>query len=92
MTVADGRTGNRVQSRPAPHDPQAVTRGPDLTPEQTRELRARQKARNRVMLVVLLGLVALFFAITLSRMSQIGDPREWSRPGGLAPVPTAPSR
>lgn len=46
MTVADGRMGNRVQSRPAPHDPQAVTRGPDLTPEQTRELRARQKART----------------------------------------------
>jgi hypothetical protein len=73
-------------------DPQAVVRGPDLTPAETRMLRARQRLRNRVMLVVLLGLVVLFFAITISRMSQVQDPREWSRPGGIAPVQTAPSR
>lgn len=90
MTMAGDRPLGAPHGR-AP-DPQAAIRGPDLTPAQTEELRARQRARNRVMLVVLLGLVALFFAITVSRMSQVQDPREWSRPGGIAPAPTAPSR
>jgi hypothetical protein len=90
MEMADERpTAAAPRLRP---DPQAAYRGPDLTRAQTEELRARQRVRNRVMLVVLLGLVALFFAVTISRMSQVQDPREWSRPGGIAPVPTAPSR
>jgi hypothetical protein len=77
-------------------DPQAVRRGPDLTPEQTAALRARQKSRNRVMLALLVGLVALFFALTISRMSQVSDPQALSRPGALGPagghaVPPMPS-
>jgi hypothetical protein len=90
MAMAGDRPLGAARGRA--EDPQAVVRAPDLTPVQTQELRARQKVRNRVMLVVLLGLVALFFAITISRMSQVQDPREWSRPGGIAPVQTAPSR
>ncbi len=83
--------------RPGPVDPQAVTRGPDLTPDQTAALRARQKSRNRAMLAVLLGLVALFFALTISRMSQVSDPQALTRPGALGPaggipLTTAPSR
>ncbi len=83
--------------KPAPHgvDPQAVHRLPDLTVEQTAALRARQRTRNRAMLVVLLGLVVLFFALTISRMSQVENPQTWSRPGGIAPnapAQTAPSR
>jgi len=84
--------GQGVAARPGRRDPQAVTRGPDLTPGQSAELRARQRLRNRATLVVLIGLVALFFAITISRISQVKDPQGWSRPGALAPVPTAPSR
>ncbi len=95
-TAADeGAIGKaRRPARQAP-DPQAVHRLPDLTPEQSEALRARQKLRNRAMLVVLLSLVALFFALTISRMSQVEDPQSWSRPGAVAPAipaPTAPSR
>lgn len=80
-----------------PADPQAVIRGPDLTAEQTAALRARQKSRNRLMLAVLVGLVVLFFALTISRMSQVNDPQALSRPGALGPAggmpfTTAPSR
>ncbi len=87
----------RRPARPAAKDPQAVTRGPDLTAEQTVALRARQKSRNRAMLIVLIGLVALFFALTISRMSQVSDPQALSRPGALGPAggmpsATAPSR
>jgi hypothetical protein len=67
-------------------DPQAVRRGPDLTREQTAALRARQKSRNRVMLTLLLGLVVLFFALTISRMSQVSDPQALTRPGALGPA------
>lgn len=86
----------RRPARPA-LDPQAVTRGPDLTAEQTAALRARQKSRNRAMLIVLLGLVALFFALTISRMAQVSDPQALTRPGALGPAggmpfTTAPSR
>ena len=85
------------KQRPGPVDPQAVTRGPDLTAEQTAALRARQKSRNRLMLAVLLGLVVLFFALTISRMSQVSDPQALTRPGALGPAgglpfTTAPSR
>jgi hypothetical protein len=91
-----GMAVEQQRMRPA-SDPQAVRRGPDLTAEQTAALRARQKSRNRAMLAVLLALVALFFALTISRMSQVENPQALSRPGGLSPsggVPftTAPSR
>ncbi|WP_291298356.1 hypothetical protein [Elioraea sp.] len=69
-----------------PADPQAARRGPDLTREQTATLRARQKSRNRVMLAVLLGLIVLFFALTISRMSQVSDPQALTRPGALGPA------
>jgi hypothetical protein len=78
-------------------DPQAIVRGPDLTADQTAELRARQKSRNRLVLAVLLGLVVLFFALTISRMSQMSDPQAMTRPGALGPaggipLTTVPSR
>jgi hypothetical protein len=49
------------------------------------------------MLIVLVGLVALFFALTISRMSQVNDPQALTRPGALGPaggipLTTAPSR
>jgi len=85
------------RQRPGPVDPQAIVRGPDLTADQTAELRARQKSRNRLVLAVLLGLVVLFFALTISRMSQMSDPQAMTRPGALGPaggipLTTAPSR
>lgn len=100
MGMATDRIATRQQARrqrPGAVDPQAVVRGPDLTLEQTAALRARQKSRNRLMLAVLLGLVVLFFALTISRMSQVSDPQALSRPGALGPaggIPstTAPSR
>jgi len=85
--VADQHTG---AARRGPADPQAAHRGPDLTPEQTALLRARQKSRNRAMLIALVALVALFFAIAVGRLSQMENPETWSRPGSLAPVPPAP--
>ncbi|MCU0987950.1 MAG: hypothetical protein MUC89_24035 [Acetobacteraceae bacterium] len=100
MGMATDRIATQQQARrprPGPADPQAVVRGPDLTVEQTAALRARQKSRNRLMLAVLLGLVVLFFALTISRMSQVSDPQALSRPGALGPaggipLTTAPSR
>jgi hypothetical protein len=37
------------------------------------------------MFLVLLGLVGLFYALTISRLSEVGDPQQWSRPGAIAP-------
>lgn len=67
------------------HDPQAVGDPESLSREQSDALARRRRARNRAMLVVLLGLVALFYALTMSRLSEVGDPQQWSRPGAIAP-------
>lgn len=39
-----------------------------MTPEELRELRARQKSRSIVLATVLLFFVVLFFAITIVKM------------------------
>lgn len=39
-----------------------------MTPEEEAEFKRRRKARNRVMLAVLLGFVVLFYAITIVRL------------------------
>ena len=36
------------------------------------DLRRRQRARNRALLVTLLGVVALFFLMTLARLGAFG--------------------
>jgi hypothetical protein len=38
---------------------------PPLSPAESAELRRRQRGRNRALLVVLIGLAALFYAIAL---------------------------
>jgi hypothetical protein len=42
---------------------------PPLTPEQAVELRRRQKGRNVALLVVLLAVVALFYAISIVKLA-----------------------
>lgn len=69
----------------AQDDPQAVGRPELLSREQSDALARRRRLRNRAMLAVLLGLVTLFYALTMSRLSEGGDPRQWSRPGAIAP-------
>ena len=39
-----------------------------MTPEEEAEFNRRRKSRNRVLGLVLLGFVALFYAITIVRM------------------------
>lgn len=72
-------------ARMAERDPQAVGRPEHLTREQSEAIARRRRARNWAMFVVLLGLVALFYALTMSRLSEVGDPQRWSRPGAIAP-------
>lgn len=43
---------------------------PRMTDAEAAEFRRRQKGRNVAMLVVLLGLSALFFAITIVKMTH----------------------
>lgn len=69
----------------AEQDPQAVGRPEHLTREQSDVLARRRRARNRAMLLVLLGLVGLFYLLTMSRLSEVSDPQQWSRPGAIAP-------
>ncbi|WP_237560884.1 hypothetical protein [Elioraea sp. Yellowstone] len=69
----------------AEHDPQAVGRPESLSRDESDALARRRRARNRALFLVLLGLVALFYALTMSRLSEIGDPQQWSRPGAIAP-------
>lgn len=38
-----------------------------MTPEEQKQLQARQKSRSRALGLVLLGLVVLFFALTIVR-------------------------
>jgi len=38
-----------------------------MTPEEQQKLKARQKGRNKALGLVLLGLVVLFFALTIVR-------------------------
>lgn len=66
-------------------DPQAVRSVERLTPAQSAELCRRRRSRNRALMIVLLALVALFYALTISRLSDVGDPQQWSRPGAIAP-------
>ncbi|WP_439577635.1 hypothetical protein [Elioraea sp.] len=66
-------------------DPQAVGHPGHLTREQSDALARRRRARNRAMFLVLVGLVALFYALTMSRLSEVGDPQQWSRPGAIVP-------
>lgn len=55
---------------------QGVDRGPqkvgDLSLEESRAVRARQAGRSRAMAVVLFGLCALFFAITIVKVGVWG--------------------
>ena len=69
----------------AEHDPQAVGQPEALSRAQSDALARRRRARNRAILLVLLGLVALFYALTMSRLSEVDDPQQWSRPGAIAP-------
>ncbi|WP_297857310.1 hypothetical protein [Elioraea sp.] len=69
----------------AQHDPQAVGRPESLSRDESDALARRRRARNRALFLVLLGLVGLFYALTMSRLSEIGDPQQWSRPGAIAP-------
>ncbi len=41
---------------------------PPLSPQQADELRRRQRVRNWVLLLVLVGVAALFYAIAVVRM------------------------
>ncbi|WP_267904204.1 hypothetical protein [Aurantiacibacter sediminis] len=41
-----------------------------MTPEEEQEYRRRQKARNIVIGLVLLGMVVLFYAITIVRIGE----------------------
>ena len=43
-----------------------------LSPEQSRQVRARQAARSRILGVLLLALAALFFAITIVKIGVWG--------------------
>ncbi len=74
-----------MTEQPKRVDPQAVGVIERLTPEQSAELSRRRRARNRALVAVLLALVALFYALTISRLSEVGDPQKWSRPGAIAP-------
>ena len=55
---------------------QGVDMGPqkvgDLSIEESRAVRARQAGRSRAMAVVLFGLCALFFAITIVKVGVWG--------------------
>ncbi|HMS19255.1 hypothetical protein [uncultured Sphingorhabdus sp.] len=44
----------------------------DLSLEESRAVRARQAGRSRVMAIVLFGLCALFFAITIVKVGVWG--------------------
>lgn len=66
-------------------DPQAVGQPERLTRAQSEALARQRRARNRALFVVLLALVGLFYALTVSRLSEVGDPQRWSRPGAIAP-------
>lgn len=41
---------------------------PPLSPEQATELRRRQRIKNWVLLLILVGVAALFYAIAVVRM------------------------
>ena len=43
---------------------------PRPTPKQAEEMRRRRRGRNIAMLVVLIALVALFYAISIVRLKQ----------------------
>jgi hypothetical protein len=43
---------------------------PQMTESEAAEFRRRQKGRNIAMLLVLIGLSALFFAITIVKMTH----------------------
>jgi hypothetical protein len=58
---------------------------PRMTDAEAAELRRRQRGRNIAMLLVLIGLSALFFAITIVKMTHrsmdtgmTGHGREWT--------------
>lgn len=44
-----------------------------MTPEEQEQVLARQKARNKVLGFVLVGLVVLFFALTIVRFPDAED-------------------
>ena len=44
---------------------------PRMTDAEAAEFRRRQKGRNLAMLLVLMGLSALFFAITIAKMTHL---------------------
>jgi len=44
-----------------------------MTPEEQDNVKARQKARNKALGFVLLGLVVLFFALTIVRFPDAED-------------------
>jgi hypothetical protein len=59
------------KAQPAPVDmgPQKIG---ELNIEQSREVRARQAARAKVMGIILIGLCVLFFAITVVKIGVWG--------------------
>lgn len=85
MAHAVSETRHRTTPRAEEHDPQAVEVVARLSRAQSQELARRRRMRNRALGLVLLGLVALFFALSVSRLADVGDPQKWSRPGAIAP-------
>jgi hypothetical protein len=43
---------------------------PRPTPQQAEEIRRRRRGRNWAMIVILIGLAALFYAITIVKMTK----------------------
>jgi hypothetical protein len=43
----------------------------DMTVDNPEEQRAKQKRRNRALLIVLIGMVGLFYAISIVRMGIV---------------------
>jgi len=80
VTDAPGALPDRAE-----HDPQAVEVVARLSRAESEEVARRRHARNRALAFVLLGLVALFFVLSATRLAEVGDPQKWSRPGAIAP-------
>ncbi len=85
MAYAVSERQNQATPQVAEHDPQAVEIVAHLTRAQSEDLARRRRVRNRALGLVLVGLVALFFVLSVSRLADVGDPQKWSRPGAIAP-------
>ncbi len=85
MAHAVSERQNQAMPQVGEHDPQAVEIVAHLTRGQSEDLARKRRMRNRALGLVLVGLVALFFALSVSRLADVGDPQKWSRPGAIAP-------